>query len=155
MINDINNFSSIIFNPLLLKGFELHGVSWFRYRSQTVHSHDRVERIWQSSSVIINSQTGNGVGHAVGVNWVGGWRHVRKRCPENFQILKKLRSWGSAVEGGSWSDQIKSVSVSTERDDWNLRGDQHSMVSIGPYDLYLSPRRASGWRQKGINLFVS
>ena len=55
----------------------------FRCRSQTGHSHALTE-IWQSSSVIINSQTENVAGRVVEVNRVGGWRHTRKRRPREF-----------------------------------------------------------------------
>ena len=132
-----------------------------------VHSYVHAERIWQSSSVIIiNSQKGNGVGRTM--NWVGGWLHTWKRCPENFKILKNL-SWGSTVEARGWvfsdlmrSDQLGSRLVAIR---WDLRhhkmhcvgrdGCQRSMVSIGTYKLCLSPRVAKGWRPKEINPFVS
>ena len=41
----------------------------------------------------INSLTGNRFGSAAWVDWVGGWRHARKRWPENFRILKKDKQW--------------------------------------------------------------
>ena len=87
-------------------------------RSQTGHSHARFE--WQSSSIIINSQTGYEVGNAIGVDWADGWRHARNRWPENFRILKKLKIWGTSVEASSWiffiwSDQI---SLCLDRQKW-------------------------------------
>ena len=59
-----------------------------------------------------------------------------------------------------WSDQSRSVEVSTGRDKsrrlnaWG-RGGQYSVISIGFYDLCLSPLVAKGWTQKEINPFVS
>ena len=61
---------------------------------------------------------------AVGVNWVGGWHHAQKRCPENLSILKR-QSWGRLLkhvvefigQDQTWSDQIRSFWISTSRDE--------------------------------------
>ena len=84
---------------------------------------------------------------------------------DGLRILdfSKRRSWGTAVEAGScvfriWSDQLRSRPAEMGcdlRHDKMRRWCQHSMVSIGPYELSLSPRVAKDWRQKEINPFVS
>ena len=99
---------------------------------------------------------------AVGVNGVGGWRHTRKRWSWIFLDFEKMRSLRSTAEGSGcvfriWSDQI---SLGLDRQKWveilvttrcavnGGRGEcQHSMVSIGFYDLCLSPCVAKSWRQ--------
>ena len=128
-----------------------------------VHLHTHMERMWQSSSVIINSQTGNGLD----MNWFGRWRHTWKGWPENFRILKKLRfnHWSRQL---SFSNLIRSDQFGSRPAEmsWDLRdttrcarheevGCQHNMVSTGPYNLCLYPHVTKDWRQKEINLFVS
>ena len=78
------------------------------------------ERIWQSSSVIINSQTGNGVERAVRVNWVGGWRHNQKGWPREFEDSEKEVSWSSTVESSSWVFRIwwDQISLVLDRQRW-------------------------------------
>ena len=54
-----------------------------------VHSCTCTERIWQSSSVIINPQTGNGAGRSLEwIKWVVEVVPGRKG-PENMRILKR------------------------------------------------------------------
>ena len=75
-------------------------------------------------------------------------------------------SWSTAVKAASWVFRICSNQISLGLD-WQRWVEildttrctmwrcQHSIVSIGTYDLCLTPRVAKGWRQKEINPFVS
>ena len=125
------------------------------------HSHGRAERIWQPSYVIINSQTGNEAGHAVGGNWVGG-SYPEDMVLRIFRILKKkgieVRPSKQAFEFFG-SDRIRSVWVGiidiTRCAAQGRRRCHHSMVIIGFYKLCISSRVAKGGKKKEINLFVS
>ena len=168
MINYINHFSLIIFDYLFWLSFELLGVSWFRCHNQTGHSHARAERTWQS--VIINSQTGNGLdGLSEWIEWVddvtprrdgliilGFWKIQGVEVQPSKRVVEFFRS-----------DQIR---LGLNRQGWVgilditrcaacvcvwWGGDQHSRVSISPNELCLSPCVAKGWRQKEINPFIS
>ena len=118
-----------------------------------VQSYARAERIWQSSSIIINLYTGNGAGV-----WM-------KPCPEEmsweFEYFKKTVSWDRplkvAVEffGSRPAEMNWDLKHHKMHRAWGGRGFQHSMVSTCFYDLCLSPRVAKDWSQKLINPSVS
>ena len=89
----------------------------------------------------INSKTGNGAGSAVGVIWVDRWHHARKRCPENFRILGnkrvELRLLKCAVRFFG-SDQIRSVWVSTGRNELKSLTLQHALCLFGVSIVWLA-----------------
>ena len=85
-----------------------------------MHSYVRKERIWQSSFVIINPQTGNETGRLL--EWIESMVDVviGRDCSENLRILKRKISWRSKVEARGcvfriWSKQI---SLGIERKWW-------------------------------------
>ena len=85
-----------------------------------VHSYGHAERIWQSSSVEINPQRGNGAGRPLewielGVDVVPG-----RDGPENLRILKRRVNWGSTVEVRSWVFRIwlEQISLGLDRQGW-------------------------------------
>ena len=90
-------------------------------------------------------------------------------CPENFTILKRrllrVDRWSERL---SFSDLIRSdqISLGLDWQRWveilnSIRctarwgGGQHCRLSIGFYELCLSPWVVKDWRQKEINPFVS
>ena len=124
--------------------------------TQTVQSYARAERIWQSSSVIINPQTGNAPG--LSLEWI---ESVDDVIPgkDVLRILKfwKESRWVSTVEARGWIfriwkvDQFGSLPAETSGD---LRHHKYSIVWLAYYDLCLSPRVTKCWRQKEISSFA-
>ena len=96
---------------------------------------------------------------------MGGWRHTRTGLSWEFEDFEKtsveVRPLKVAIEFFR-ADEIGSVWVSTGKnkilDTTRCAvhgGYKFCMVSIGFYDLRLSPRVAKDWMQKKNNPFVS
>ena len=120
--------------------------------SQMVQPYAHAEMIWQSSSIIINLQTGNGA---------GVWMTL---CSEEM-VLRIWEFWkDSSWVFCCWGVRLSFLDLSQKR--WiqilnttrcatHWGWSQHSMVSIGFQDLRLSPHVAKDRNQKLIILFVS
>ena len=103
-----------------------------------VHSYASAERIWQSSSVIIDPQTGNWAGPLLeGTEWVVDVDPGRDG-PENFE---KTSSCGPTVKARGLAFRIwpKQISLGLDRQRWveicdkmcrAWAGGQYGMVSI-------------------------
>ena len=88
-------------DKFLLVGQRWHVHVSFRCHSQMVHSYARAERIWQSSSVIINPQTENRAG--VLLEWIESVVNDKpgRDGPKNLRIFKRWVSWRLTVEARS------------------------------------------------------
>ena len=64
---------------------------------------------------------------AVEVNWVGGWRHVRKRWSWEFEDFEKTGIWGSTVEARGWVFRIGSDHVGSQPAEMNWDFKHHKM----------------------------
>ena len=130
----------------------------FRCYRKTGHPHVCAERIWQSSSVIINPQTGNGARRPLGViEWVddvvperdglGNFRIFEKKDELRFDRWRKRLSFSDLMRSDQFGFRLTEMS-------WDLRHykmcrvlrrRQHNIVSLDFYDLCLSFCVANDW----------